>query len=110
MTTAVNSQQECIQNCHDCQTTLGEMLTATCLAEGGAHVEQRHVKLMLDCMAACRTCVDFMSRNSDFHSHYCGACAAICQACADSCEKIGNMEACVESCRRCQRSCSSMSE
>ncbi|TWT74041.1 four-helix bundle copper-binding protein [Allorhodopirellula solitaria] len=108
MSTATATKQDCLENCQECQTTINDMLTATCLAEGGAHVEQTHVKLMLDCAAACNACISFMSRNSDYHSHYCRACAEICKACADSCEKVGNMDRCVECCRRCHESCSSM--
>lgn len=108
MSNATVTKQDCIENCQECRTTLNDMLTATCLAEGGDHVDPSHVKLMLDCAAACNACVDFMSRNSDFDSLYCRACAEICQACADSCLKIGGMETCVECCRRCHESCSAM--
>ncbi|WP_236620890.1 hypothetical protein [Rhodopirellula sallentina] len=41
MSTATASKQECIQNCQECQTIVSDMLTATCLAEGGDHVEQK---------------------------------------------------------------------
>ncbi len=102
------SMQNCLKNCQECQTTLNEMLTNHCLAEGGAHVEQQHVKLMLDCAAACAACIDFMSLNSDHHAHYCKACAEICKACADSCEKVGDMDKCVQCCRKCHESCSAM--
>ncbi|MFG0288349.1 MAG: four-helix bundle copper-binding protein [Rhodopirellula sp. JB044] len=108
MSTATASKQECIDNCQECQTIVSDMLTATCLAEGGDHVEQNHVKLMLDCIAACNACVGFMSRNSDYHAHYCKACAEICKACADSCEQVGGMDKCVECCRKCEESCIAM--
>lgn len=108
MSTATASKQDCIQNCQECQTVLNDMLTSVCLKEGGKHVEQDHVKLMLDCVAACNACVDFMSRNSDFHKHYCNACAEICKACAESCQQVGDMDRCVECCRKCHDSCSSM--
>jgi len=45
--------KECIKNCHECQTTCADMLTRHCSSEDGNHVEQKHVKLMLDCIAAC---------------------------------------------------------
>lgn len=108
MSSATTSKQECLQNCQECQTTLSNMLTGTCLELGGDHVEKRHVKLMLDCAAACAACIDFMSRNSDYHKHYCRACAEICKACGDSCEKVGGMDECVRCCRRCEDSCTSM--
>ncbi len=108
MSSTTASQQDCIQNCQECQITCASMLTSHCLSEGADHGDQKHVKLMLDCIAACSTCVDFMSRNSDYDSNYCKACAEICQACADSCEEIGNMDKCVECCRKCAESCSAM--
>ncbi|MCR9206889.1 MULTISPECIES: four-helix bundle copper-binding protein [Rhodopirellula] len=108
MSSATASKQDCIENCQECQTTCADTLTNHCLSEGGDHVEQMHVKLMLDCVAACNACVDFMSRNSSYHSHYCKACAEICKACADSCEKVGNMDECVACCRKCYESCSAM--
>src|SRR6056297_508588 len=73
MITATESKQHYTQNCQECQTTLNDMLTAKCLTEGGEHVKQQHVELMPDCVAACSACIDFMSRNSDFHSDYCKA-------------------------------------
>ncbi|MDM4016219.1 four-helix bundle copper-binding protein [Roseiconus lacunae] len=108
MATSTDLKSDCIENCQTCVTTVSDMLTSTCLSKGGDHVEQEHVKLMLDCIAACEACIGFMSRNSEFHSHYCGACAEICKACADNCEKIDGMEKCVECCRQCQETCSAM--
>ena len=108
MSRATASTQECIKNCQECQTVCANALTSQCLSHGGEHVEQTHVKLMLDCIAACAACVDFMSRNSDHHALYCRACAEICKACADSCEQVGNIDECVQSCRTCEESCSSM--
>ena len=108
MTQTTTSHESCIENCRDCQTTCSQMLTDHCLKEGGSHVEQQHVKTMLDCIAACAACVDFMSRNSEHHALYCKACAEICRACADSCEKVGNMDQCVEACRKCAETCESM--
>ena len=108
MSQTTTSSNQCIQDCRECQVTCSQMLTDHCLKEGGPHVEQKHVKIMLDCIAACAACVDFMSRNSQFHSHYCKACAEICRACADSCERVGGMDKCVEACRTCAETCKSM--
>ena len=102
------SMKECIENCHECQVTCSQTLTDHCLEQGGDHVQQQHVKVMLDCIAACAACIDFMSRNSDNHAMYCKACAEVCRACAESCEKVGNMDECVKACRKCEQSCSSM--
>ncbi|MCA9211696.1 MAG: four-helix bundle copper-binding protein [Planctomycetales bacterium] len=108
MTQTATSKDTCIQNCHECQVTCAQTLSEHCLKVGGDHTQQDHVKAMLDCIAACAACVDFMSRNSDHHALYCKACAEICKACADSCEKVGGMDKCVESCRACADTCGSM--
>ncbi|QDT13456.1 hypothetical protein [Stieleria marina] len=52
MSTATASMKECLENCQECQAICADMLTTQCLPEGGNHVEQTHVKLMLDCIAA----------------------------------------------------------
>ncbi len=106
MSTSTTTRQDCIENCQECQTTCANMLTSHCLADGGRDVEQSHVKLMLDCIAACAACIDFIGRNSDHHGHYCNACAELCNACADSCETVGGMDKCVQCCRRFEESCS----
>ncbi len=108
MSTTSASMKQCLAACQECQVVCAGMLTNHCLAEGGDHVGQTHVKLMLDCIAACSACIDFMSRNSEHHALYCRACAEICNACADSCEQVGGMEECVKCCRKCHKSCSSM--
>ena len=108
MTQTATSQENCIQTCQECQVTCAQTLTDHCLQQGGDHVEQQHVKMMLDCIAACVACVDFVSRNSNHHALYCKACAEICRACAESCEKVGGMEQCVEACRTCAQTCDSM--
>ncbi|QDV12880.1 hypothetical protein CA51_27660 [Rosistilla oblonga] len=108
MSAATASKQECIKNCQECQTTCAEQLTSHCLVEGGGHVQQEHVQRMLDCIAACKACIDFMSRNSEYHALYCKACAEVCKACADSCERVGDMDQCVACCRKCEQSCSAM--
>ncbi len=108
MTQTATSKDTCIQNCHECQVTCAQTLSEHCLKAGGDHTQQHHVKAMLDCIAACAACVDFMSRNSDHHALYCKACAEVCKACADSCEKVGGMDKCVEACRACAETCGSM--
>ena len=99
--------QACWEARHTCQKTLVDH----CLPMGGAHVEKEHVKLMLDCIQACQTSADFMSRGSAVHPHMCAACAAVCDACAASCAAIGTteMNACAEACVKCATSCRAMS-
>jgi hypothetical protein len=103
--------ESAIHNCWEARNTCQTTLVDHCLAMGGAHVEKKHVKLMLDCIQACQTSADFMSRGSALHAQMCGACAAVCEACATSCAAIGTpeMKACADACRKCAASCKAMS-
>src|SRR5262245_49806876 len=56
-----------------------------CLGQGGRYVEERPLRLLIDCAQICQTSADFMLRSSSFHERICGACAEICESCADSC-------------------------
>lgn len=100
-----------IQTVWACRAECQETLYGHCLQMGGAHVEPRHVKAMTDCIEACQTCADFMTRSSEHHAAMCAACAEICEACAKSCAAIDSpqMQHCAETCRRCADSCREMS-
>src|SRR6266446_1875564 len=104
-------KQDCIQLCWQCRNDCQEALFTDCLQKGGAHVGEKHVKLMADCIQICQAAADFMTRKSELHEDVCGACASICDACADTCEEIGGevMEDCAYVCRRCAKSCRAMS-
>lgn len=104
------SLQECIDACWECRNDCQETLFNFCLEKGGKHVAAAHVRLMVDCIAACQIAADFMVRNSQFHVAECATCAEVCDACAKSCEDIGGeeMKRCAEICRRCAKSCRDM--
>jgi hypothetical protein len=100
--------RECIQNCQNCHSVCLSVAMTHCLEKGGAHVEQKHFRLMMDCAQICQTSADFMLRNSTHHSHICAECADICVDCATSCEAIGDMDECVAACRKCAETCRQM--
>lgn len=104
--------QACIQTCWECRTECQETLFGHCLEMGGDHVAKEHVKVMTDCIQACQTAADFMTRGSVLHATICGACAEICDDCAESCERIGGeqMQRCAEICRRCAQMCRDMGQ
>ena len=81
-----------IQSCWDARNSCQETLFNTCLDMGGRHVEQRHVKLMVDCIALCQTTADCMTRRSEMFDVISSACATVCEATAESCERIGGAE------------------
>ena len=103
--------QGCIDTCNACRDECEQTLFQHCLSMGGKHVEEKHVRLMADCIEICQTAANFMLRGSDQHAFVCGACAEICEACAESCEAIGGeeMKRCAEVCRQCAESCREMS-
>lgn len=110
---AVNrTMQECIESAQACRAACQEVLYNHCLDMGGRHIEELHVKLMVDCIEACQLAADFMARNSELHMASCALCAQICDACANSCEQLGGieMERCASLCRECADNCREMSE
>jgi hypothetical protein len=100
--------QNCIHDCTHCAQTCLSMASMPCLEVGGAHVESRHFRLMLDCAEICQTAANFMLRGSSHHTHVCAECADICEDCAQSCEQVGDMDDCVQACRQCAESCRKM--
>ena len=102
--------QEAARICWDCRHICQTTLFTHCLAEGGKHTAEEHVKLMIDCMEICQTAADFMTRGSSLHAEICMACAKVCLACAESCELIGDdtMLECAKKCRECAASCEAM--
>jgi len=100
--------QQCIQNCQECHAACLSHAANHCLAVGGAHVEQSHFRLMMDCAQICQTSADFMLRGSTHHAHVCAECADVCDDCAKSCEAVGDMDECVAACRKCAESCRAM--
>lgn len=96
------------QECHD---VCLDVLVKHCLALGGDHAEQEHVRLMLDCIQICQANADFMRRDSDYAAQVAQACAEVCDACAESCERFDSqqMKRCAEICRKCAEECRGMS-
>ncbi|ESQ88022.1 hypothetical protein ABAC460_17675 [Asticcacaulis sp. AC460] len=103
---------ECIRLCWECRNECQTALYQHCLTMGGEHSGKDHVTLMADCIQACQTAADFMTRCSKLYTAECAACADVCDACALSCERIGGdfMIRCTEICRRCAQSCREMSK
>lgn len=104
--------EECIQRCIECYRVCTET-TMHCLAMGGKHAEQTHIRLMLDCAEICATAAHFMVRNSDFHGRTCGVCADVCEKCADDCQRFSDdteMTKCAKVCMSCAESCRRMAK
>jgi hypothetical protein len=100
--------EQCIEHCLHCHRTCLQEAMTHCLAVGGAHVEQNHLRLMLNCAELCQVSANFMISGNPLHGVVCAACAEICAHCADSCGEIEGMEACAGVCRRCAEHCRAM--
>ena len=109
----IHTMEQCIDNCTNCHRICLETAARHFRGERTPHLEEAHVRLLLDCAEICRTSADFMIRGSDQHQHTCRACAAICNRCADECDRMGEdpyMASCAEICRRCAESCTEMAD
>ncbi len=103
--------RRCIKLCGDCHEMCVRAL-AYCIGMGGQYVEEKHLRLIVDCAQICQTSADFMLRGSSFHDRVCGVCAEVCESCADSCESFSNdaqMKLCAELCRECAMTCREIS-
>ncbi len=102
----------CIKLCQDCHAMCIKLI-GYCLKLGGRHAAPEHIRLVIDCAEMCRTNVDYMLRESTFHSRVCELCAEMCRVCAESCEKLAGddltVKDCADMCRRCADSCKHMS-
>jgi len=110
-TQRTHTMEQCIENCTNCHRVCLETAARHFAGEKTPKLEERIVRLLLDCADICRTSADFMIRGSELHPHTCLACAAICTRCADECDQMGEdpyMAACAEICRRCAASCTEM--
>lgn len=103
--------RQCIQECANCHQVCLQTIQH-CLAMGGKHAEQAHIRLLADCAQICAVSADFMLRGSTLHSRTCDVCAEVCQECAADCNRIGvadeQMQLCADTCRRCAQSCRKM--
>jgi hypothetical protein len=104
--------QQCIKDCTACGSVCQETINY-CLQVGGRHVEQSHLRLMMDCAEICQASQNYMLRRSDYSAPLCRVCADVCRDCADSCSRFAGdtmMQDCAEVCRRCAASCQRMVE
>src|SRR5690242_15410724 len=104
--------QECITACWSCRNECQTTLFNYCIQKSGEHTQQKHIKLMVDCIQICQIAADFMTRNSSLHKNVCEICALICEACAESCAQIKDpeMQKCADACYHCAQICRAMSQ
>lgn len=107
-----DEMRRCIDECQSCREICLETVTH-CLAIGGKHAEDKHIRTLLDCVDICTSSADFMLRTSDQHPRLCGVCAEVCARSAETCDRVGPdddlMRRCAEECRRCADVCRAMS-
>jgi hypothetical protein len=104
-----NPWQDTITQCWTARNECQRIFFGHCLAEGGAHLEENHVRVLMDCIEICQTAADSMVRESPVYSVITAACAGVCESCAENCDSIDSPEmrqlaaacrACADSCRR----------
>lgn len=100
----------CIDDCVACWRSCNTAINGHCLETGGDHLRPEHVRVMVDCAEICRTCADFLMRQSPHGELICEPCARICARCAEECARLDDphMRDCAEVCRRCAASCRDM--
>lgn len=105
--TATEDARRCIAHCLDCYSVCSRT-KAHGLRLGGRHAEERHQKLLDDCIEICRTAADFMLRGSDRIASACRACAEVCSDCARSCRGFAGdrqLDECAKTCDSCAQLC-----
>ncbi len=102
-----HSVDECIEVCLACYTHVMAGMHH-CLRTGGAHVEEKHLRVMMACAEMCRSAAHIMMTGYDGHASVRAACAEICERCAASCRHLDGMADCVKACRACAHICQDM--
>lgn len=54
----IEDMTRCIELCLSCYRTCLGMAMNHCLETGGKHVEARHFRLIVACVATCRSCAE----------------------------------------------------
>jgi len=105
-TMAAGPEYEVIRTCANvCNETL-----AYCLSQGDDHVEENHIKALVDCAAICNLTADFVGRESELADRLRGVCAEASKACQESCEGFDGdetMKRCADACHECAEYCGS---
>lgn len=89
--------RECMKSLADCHALcLSSAMTQGLEASG----RRQHVRLMMDCAAACAFAGDLLAHKSQFHTQVCALCGDICEVCALSCDDMPDMADCAAQCRK----------
>ncbi len=70
--------------------------------QGGKYAEANHLRTLKDCIDACSTQENFLSRGSGLSKESAKLCIDACSKTATSCESLGGdpLKACADECRR----------
>ncbi|MBY0357538.1 MAG: four-helix bundle copper-binding protein [Candidatus Obscuribacterales bacterium] len=94
-------------NCSACADMCQKTLNY-CVQKKGRHGEQTVTNALKDCITACKTAGEFLSRGSRFEAKASAMCIEACTLCVQSCQAFSddnNMKACAEECRKCAANC-----
>ena len=87
---------ECITSLQHCHAICLSIAMTSGLEE---RIGPQHIRLMMDCAAACSFAADLIARKSQFHTEVCRLCADICDTCAQDCDQLGDLDQCAAVCR-----------
>lgn len=103
-TTTMEADYEVVRTCANvCNETL-----AYCLGQGGDHVEETHIRLLVDCAEICNVTANLVGRGSEYADNLMEVCGEVSKACEESCEGFEGdetMTRCADACRACAEHC-----
>ena len=98
--------EKCAGDCSKCATRCEKALKYF-NSKGGKYTQAENIKLIKDCIAACKFSAELKSRNSEFAGQAGLVCSEICSKCATMCDDLKDptLKDCVDMCKQCGSSC-----
>lgn len=94
-------------NCDACAAFCQKTLTY-CSTKKGTYTKGTTAAALKDCINACKSSSEYISRGSVFQKRAMALCIDACNNCTKTCESFkddNNMKACANECRKCAGNC-----
>jgi hypothetical protein len=104
-----SSTRECLRALRACQDQCLMAASTHLLEQAHASYRPQHLRLMMDCAAACAFAADLITHKSQFHTRACALAADICTTCAKDCEPYSDLAQCCALCREASASAMALS-
>ncbi len=95
-------------NCSACAAECQKALDY-CAKKGGRYAEGSLTNVLKDCITACNSASEYLTRGSTFSPKAASICIEACNNCAKACESFKDddkMRATADECRKCAGNCS----